>query len=157
MVLGEALSMAELYEEAVRVWKKASSMQPRNPQVRAGLQKAEAELKRSLSKDYYKILGISAHVQLVEKDRRGVWLTSRRGCVCVIVQACLRMLMSDPSSEHTASWHSSGTLTSTKGYVSCSKCARPGLPNTHTRLCNRMRTRRLQRRCSRMLLKPMKC
>lgn len=58
MELGRALGMQEKYEEAVREWKRAHDLNPNAHEVREGLQRAEADLKRSKQKDYYKILGV---------------------------------------------------------------------------------------------------
>ncbi|KAF9435275.1 hypothetical protein BGZ76_006593 [Entomortierella beljakovae] len=49
----------EKYEEAVRDLKAASDLDKSNRDIRRELQSAELELKKSLRKDYYKILGVS--------------------------------------------------------------------------------------------------
>lgn len=58
MIMGKALGGKEQYEEAVREWKRASDIAGNDQKVREGLQRAEADLKRSKQKDYYKILGV---------------------------------------------------------------------------------------------------
>ncbi|GAA5805270.1 hypothetical protein EDC94DRAFT_603024 [Helicostylum pulchrum] len=49
----------EQYEEAVRDYKKLTEVDPSNREYHNLLRKAELELKKSLRKDYYKVLGLS--------------------------------------------------------------------------------------------------
>jgi len=49
----------EKYEEAVRDYEKAHQMDPENRDVYRSLKEAKLELKKSLRKDYYKILGVA--------------------------------------------------------------------------------------------------
>jgi DnaJ family protein C protein 7 len=49
----------EKYEEAVRDFEKAVAMDRENAEAARSLREAKLELKKSLRKDYYKILGIS--------------------------------------------------------------------------------------------------
>ncbi|CAM0142944.1 hypothetical protein VKS41_002470 [Umbelopsis sp. WA50703] len=49
----------EQFEEAVRDYKQLNEAEPGNREYHTLLQKAELELKKSLRKDYYKILGVS--------------------------------------------------------------------------------------------------
>ncbi|KAG0024098.1 hypothetical protein BGZ81_007828 [Podila clonocystis] len=55
----ECQQKLEMYEEAVRDLKAALEMDKTNRDIRRELQQAELELKKSLRKDYYKVLGIS--------------------------------------------------------------------------------------------------
>lgn len=48
----------EKYEEAVRDYEKAQQMDPENRDIHRSLKEAKLELKKSLRKDYYKILGV---------------------------------------------------------------------------------------------------
>ncbi|KAI0202244.1 hypothetical protein F4808DRAFT_84083 [Astrocystis sublimbata] len=49
---------AERWEDAVREWKKIQEMDPEDRTVLKEIRKAELELKKSMRKDYYKILGV---------------------------------------------------------------------------------------------------
>ncbi|KAK4232164.1 hypothetical protein QBC38DRAFT_506240 [Podospora fimiseda] len=53
-----ALGCAEKWEAAVREWKAIQELDPDDRTVAKEVRKAELELKKSLRKDYYKILGI---------------------------------------------------------------------------------------------------
>jgi DnaJ-domain-containing protein 1 len=55
---GEARLEGEMFEEAVRDYKKAVEMQPNDRDIRRSLHHAESELKKSKRKNYYKILGV---------------------------------------------------------------------------------------------------
>ncbi|EFA85645.1 DNAJ heat shock N-terminal domain-containing protein [Heterostelium album PN500] len=49
----------EMYEDAVRDYEKAKSLDPENADIHNNLKQAKIDLKKSLKKDYYKILGVS--------------------------------------------------------------------------------------------------
>ena len=53
-----ALGLAEKWEAAVREWKSIQELDPEDRTIAKEVRKAELELKKSLRKDYYKILGI---------------------------------------------------------------------------------------------------
>ncbi|KAK4165446.1 hypothetical protein QBC43DRAFT_34118 [Cladorrhinum sp. PSN259] len=53
-----ALGLAEKWEAAVREWKSIQELDPEDRTIAKEIRKAELELKKSLRKDYYKILGI---------------------------------------------------------------------------------------------------
>ena len=58
LVLGEAHMRDESWEDAVRAYKRARELDKGNRAAADGLQRAEAALKQSKQKDYYKILGV---------------------------------------------------------------------------------------------------
>jgi len=58
MKRAEAYIMMEKYQEAVYDYNKALQLEQGNNEAQQGLQRAQALLKRSLKKDYYKILGV---------------------------------------------------------------------------------------------------
>ncbi|GAM25433.1 hypothetical protein SAMD00019534_086080 [Acytostelium subglobosum LB1] len=49
----------EQFEDAVRDYEKAKTLDPENEDIHANLKHAKVELKKSLRKDYYKILGVA--------------------------------------------------------------------------------------------------
>ncbi|KAK3989532.1 DnaJ subfamily C member 7 [Cladorrhinum sp. PSN332] len=53
-----ALGCAEKWEAAVREWKSIQELDPEDRSIAKEVRRAELELKKSLRKDYYKILGI---------------------------------------------------------------------------------------------------
>lgn len=53
-----ALGQAEKWEDAIREWKAIQELEPEDRNIAKEVRKAELELKKSLRKDYYKILGI---------------------------------------------------------------------------------------------------
>ena len=53
-----ALGQAERWEDAVREWKSIEELDPSDNSIKREIRKAELEHKKSLRKDYYKILGI---------------------------------------------------------------------------------------------------
>ncbi len=57
--LGDALIGLEKFDEAVNVWRQAVQHDQQNHALREGLARAEAALKQSKSKNYYKILGVA--------------------------------------------------------------------------------------------------
>ena len=57
--LGDALIGLEKFDEAVNVWRQAVQHDQQNQSLREGLARAEAALKQSKSKNYYKILGVA--------------------------------------------------------------------------------------------------
>ncbi|KAI5864501.1 TPR-like protein [Durotheca rogersii] len=54
-----ALGLAEKWEDAISEWKSVQELDPEDRTIPREIRKAELELKKSLRKDYYKILGIS--------------------------------------------------------------------------------------------------
>lgn len=56
--MSEAFAMAEKYEEAVALLKRAQSSHPRSQRVHEALQKVSQDLRKSKQRDYYKILGV---------------------------------------------------------------------------------------------------
>jgi DnaJ family protein C protein 3 len=71
-MLGEILLELEAYDEAVYQYKKAAELIQNDRTVQEELRKAEAALKQSKQKDYYKILGVSrkAHAKEIKKAYR---------------------------------------------------------------------------------------
>lgn len=67
-----ALGLAEKWEAAVREWKAIHELDPEDRTVAKEVRRAELELKKSLRKDYYKILGIekTATEQEIKKAYR---------------------------------------------------------------------------------------
>ncbi|KAK7205547.1 hypothetical protein BZA70DRAFT_162231 [Myxozyma melibiosi] len=61
-----ALGKLERWEEAKQEFQKAAEAEPSDSNIRAELREAELELKKSLRKDYYKILGISKSADEIE-------------------------------------------------------------------------------------------
>jgi len=57
--LGDALIGLEKFDEAVNVWRQAAQQDQQNQALREGLARAEAALKQSKTKNYYKILGVA--------------------------------------------------------------------------------------------------
>lgn len=53
-----ALGLAEKWEAAVREWKSIQELDPEDRTIAKEVRRAELELKKSLRKDYYKILGV---------------------------------------------------------------------------------------------------
>jgi DnaJ family protein C protein 7 len=53
-----ALGQADRWEDAVREWKSIQEMDPEDRSIAKEIRKAELELKKSLRKDYYKILNV---------------------------------------------------------------------------------------------------
>eukprot|EP01133_Synstelium_polycarpum_P007552 gene7552-8834_t len=49
----------EMFEDAVRDYEKAKTIDPTNEDIQRSLKEAKIELKKSLKKDYYKILGVA--------------------------------------------------------------------------------------------------
>jgi DnaJ family protein C protein 3 len=58
LAAGEAFVLAERFEEAVNLLKRAQRQFPRSQRLNEALQKTNADLKKSKQKDYYKILGV---------------------------------------------------------------------------------------------------
>lgn len=58
LAAGEAFVLAERFEEAVNLLKRAQRQFPRSQRLNEALQKTNASLKKSKQKDYYKILGV---------------------------------------------------------------------------------------------------
>ena len=56
-----ALGAAERWEDAVREWKSIQELDPEDRTIAKEIRRAEMELKKSLRKDYYKILGVDKH------------------------------------------------------------------------------------------------
>lgn len=71
-LLGEALILSEEFEEAVRVYTKATELDSTDRALAEGLQRAQVALKQSKTKNYYKILGVSrtAPVKAIKKAYR---------------------------------------------------------------------------------------
>ncbi|KAK3692434.1 hypothetical protein B0T22DRAFT_13649 [Podospora appendiculata] len=67
-----ALGQAEKWEDAVREWKSIQELDPEDRTIAKEIRKAELEHKKSLRKDYYKILGIekSADENQIKKAYR---------------------------------------------------------------------------------------
>jgi DnaJ family protein C protein 3 len=62
--LGEALVDNSEFEEAIRILRRADEIVNGNPEIQEGIRKAEAALKQSKQKDYYKILGVPRNAKL---------------------------------------------------------------------------------------------
>ncbi|KAK4200573.1 hypothetical protein QBC40DRAFT_173740 [Triangularia verruculosa] len=61
-----ALGLAEKWEAAVREWKAIQELDPEDRTIAKEVRRAELELKKSLRKDYYKILGIEKNATETE-------------------------------------------------------------------------------------------
>ena len=68
--LSDVYTNAEKYQEAIRPLQRASELKPDDQSIRQKIQKAEAALKQSKSKNYYKILGISRNADQKEVSER---------------------------------------------------------------------------------------
>mmetsp|Transcript_18922 Transcript_18922/g.39385 ORF Transcript_18922/g.39385 Transcript_18922/m.39385 type:complete len:563 (+) Transcript_18922:164-1852(+) len=64
--LGEAMTGAERFEDAVRFLKDGVNQFPESNPLKEAVQKAEVALKQSKTKDYYKILGVSRNADKSE-------------------------------------------------------------------------------------------
>ena len=72
---GEARLLGEMFEEAVRDYQKAHELEPNDRDIRRSLDNAQAELKKSKRKNYYKILGV--HKQADNRDlKKGSYISS---------------------------------------------------------------------------------
>jgi len=58
-IFGDVLMEAEEWEEAVRKYRRASELSDGDHSIEDAIRRAEAALKQSKQKDYYKILGVS--------------------------------------------------------------------------------------------------
>lgn len=70
--LGQALVVNSEYDEAIRVLRKADEILQGNQDIQEEIRKAEAALKQSKQKDYYKILGVprNAKIKVIKKAYR---------------------------------------------------------------------------------------
>lgn len=70
--LGQALVVNGEFDEAIRVLRKADEILQGNHEIQDEIRKAEAALKQSKQKDYYKILGVArnAKVKVIKKAYR---------------------------------------------------------------------------------------
>merc|ERR1719354_888745 len=66
--LGEVYTAAEMWQEAVNLYRKAMEFEPndREPQTKQKLREAEVALKQSKEKNYYKILGLQRNASKKE-------------------------------------------------------------------------------------------
>ena len=62
--LGKALVVNNEFDEAIRVLRKANELLQGNQDIEEEIRKAEAALKQSKQKDYYKILGVARNAKL---------------------------------------------------------------------------------------------
>lgn len=68
----QAFDVAEDFDEAVRAWTRAHELNREDGEIREKLQKAQAALKQSKEKNYYKILGVprDANARQIKKAYR---------------------------------------------------------------------------------------
>ena len=64
--LSDAYTANEQFEEALRAVKRAAELRPEDQSIKQKIQKAEAALKQSKTKNYYKILGVSRNAEKKE-------------------------------------------------------------------------------------------
>ena len=72
----KAYDGAEEYEESMRTWQRAHELNQEDGSIREGFQRAQAALKQSKEKNYYKILGVprDADARMIKKAYRALAL-----------------------------------------------------------------------------------